>query len=89
VILVLIDKSEIIISTREAEKITESLIREPKGFIILQGQPINKAGILRIKNGGHQEKIEKRIEPPDYRGKHSENKEKIRSMLRDRGLAVN
>lgn len=82
-IVKLFDKTELTISQNAAMRLTESLQRDPQGYVTLNGIVIKKTAIAMIKPGGRTEPDTKQLllEKPDYRGEFSPAKEKLRQMF--------
>jgi hypothetical protein len=81
-IVKLFDKTELTISTNAAVKLTESLQRDPQGYVTINGMVIKKTAIAMIKPGGEVlANAVALIERPDHRGEYSPAKEKLRKMF--------
>lgn len=84
-IIQLRDRQEIYATKQEAEQVKEAINRGVIG-IEIHDEWFRADYVVRIKNGGDLQKEvnDKQIEAPDYRGKPSESKEKLRQMLKER-----
>jgi hypothetical protein len=78
--LVLFDKSEMIISKEQADKIKQ-LIENGCQWIDINGELLRPNAIIAIRQGGRVETPYKQISPPDYRGVYSPAKEKLRQKF--------
>lgn len=80
-ILVLFDRSEVMVSKEQADKIKQ-MIKNGAEWIEIKGNMYKASAIMIIKQGGYTEadKIPEhlRIDPKDYRGEYSEAKEKLK-----------
>ncbi len=87
-ILVLFDKQQYIISKEQAEKIEKAVTSNAK-FFKVDGDLIATSAVMAIKKGGEvldSAPEDRQIEAPDYRGQESAAKEKVRAMLKEKGL---
>jgi hypothetical protein len=75
-IITLFDKSEILASKEEVDKIVNAINRGVK-LIAIRGNLINPSAIAKIENKGNDIDI-KLLERPDHREKEAPNKELIR-----------
>jgi len=79
--LVLFDKSEMVISKEQADKIKQ-LIENGCQWIDINGELLRPNAIIAIRQGGRVETPNSGlISPPDYRGVYSPAKEKLRQKF--------
>lgn len=79
------DGTELVVSSERAKKLKEAIEADAKG-IDLGTEWFRADYVVRIKPGGSVEDNNKRIEAPDYRGKPSPAKEKLRQQLKQKGI---
>ena len=86
-IIQLRDQTEITVNAERAEKVKRAIESDVKG-IEIDGEWFRADYVVRIKPGGvaQQNYNNKQIEEPDHRGQNSANKEKIRAMLKEKGI---
>jgi predicted ATP-grasp superfamily ATP-dependent carboligase len=87
-IIQLRDRTEIVVTKEQAEKVKQAIQNDAKG-IEIASEWFRADYVVRIKSGG--EKItplatNRQIEAPDHRGQQSEAKERLRSMLKEKGI---
>ena len=86
-IVKLFDDRELIVSKNAADRLKMAIERSTEGFVNIHGELVNKKAIAGIRNGGETlVTADHRIAPHDYRGEESPGKEKVRQMLKDKGL---
>lgn len=80
-IIKLFDKTEIIVTKEEATKVAEAINRGVK-MIAIKGNLINPSAIALIREGGQTQADNfKKLDRPDFRGKDSPAKEKLRQQI--------
>lgn len=85
-IIQLRDRQEIVVRKDEANQIKEAIQSGVVGLEV-RGEWFRADYVVRIKVGGNSaEVIENQLPAPDFRGKPSEAKEKLRKMLKEKKL---
>lgn len=73
------------LSSEQADSVMRAINRGAK-FVKVDKDYISASSISKIVKGGGQNNQPTRLDQPDHRGEHSPQKEKIRQMMRDKGL---
>lgn len=85
-IVKLFDGTELQITKDASERLKMALERNSDGYVTINDYVIRKSAIALIKPGGEPKLEQNLIASHDYRGEHSEAKERVRKMLAEKGL---
>lgn len=97
-IVKLFDRTEIVVSKTEADKIIQSIRKSSDGYITVKGSLIKKSGIAQIKPGGNSQadavklqekgliKIEDKRDSKESYDRARKKSESIRELLIKKGI---
>lgn len=85
-IVKLFDGTELLITKNASERLKIALERNSDGYVTINDHVIRKSAIAVIKPGGEPRMETNLLTAHDYRGEHSEAKERVRKMLAEKGL---